>query len=62
MSATCASMLCMAVAKWAMVLFKVRAAIVGKCFDVFLGSLTVIAGVRLWARMPVDDLHIGFCG
>ena len=45
MSATCASMLCMAVAKCAMVLFEVGAAIVGKCFDVFFGSMTVIAGV-----------------
>ena len=55
-------MLRMAVAMRAMVLFEVRAAIVGKCFDVFFGSSTVIAGVQLWERMPVDGLYIGFCG
>ena len=60
MSATCASMLCMAVAKWAMVLVEVRAAIVGKCLDVFLGSLMVTAGVQVWERMPVDGPHIFF--
>jgi len=60
MSATCTSMLCTTVAKWAMVLVEVRAAIVGKCFDVFFGSLTVIAGVQLWERMPADGLYISF--
>ena len=37
-------MLCMTLAKCAIVLVEVRAAIVGKCFDV---SLTVIAAVQL---------------
>ena len=32
----------------------------GKCFDVFFGSLTVIAGVQLWERMPADGLHTDF--
>ena len=43
-----------------MVLVEVRAAIVGKCFDVFPASMTVIAGVQLWKRMPVDSLDIDF--
>jgi len=58
MLATCASMLCMAIAKWAMVLVEVEvAAIVGKCFDVFFGSLMVTAGVQRWERVPVDGSH-----
>ena len=28
----------------------------GKCFAMFLGSLTVIAAVQLWDRMPMDGL------
>ena len=60
MLATWASMLCVTVVKWAMVLVEVGAAIVGKCFDVFFGSLTVIAGVQLWERMSVDGLHTDF--
>ena len=60
MSATCVSMLCMAVAKWAMVLFEVGAAIVGKCFDLFFGSLTVTAGVQRWERVPADGPYIFF--
>jgi len=28
----------------------------GKCFGVFFGSLTVIAAVQLWDRMPMDGL------
>ena len=41
-------------------LVEVRAAIVGNCFDVFFGSLPVIAGVQLWERMSVHRLFISF--
>ena len=47
-------MLCMTVAKWAMVLFEAGA---GRCFDLLLASLTVIAALQLWERMAVDVLH-----
>ena len=54
-------MLCMAIAKWAMVLVEVEvAAIVGKCFDVFFGSLMVTAGVQRWERVPVYCPYILF--
>ena len=43
-----------------MVLVEVRAAIMGKCFDVFFGSLMVTAGVQRWERVPVYCPYILF--
>ena len=32
----------------------------GKCFAVLFGSLTVIAAVQQWERMPIDGLETDF--
>jgi len=36
------------------------AAIVGKCFAMLFGFLTVFAAVQLWERMPMDGLDTDF--
>ena len=47
------SYVCQHAGRWCFL--KLGAAIVGSCFDVFLGSLTVIAAVQLCEPMTVDS-------